>query len=232
VTGSALGAATRAHVAAYVRDLTARPSPRGANVRVLDSGAGPANATLQQRLTAVRRYYDYLVEDGRRPDDPVGRGRYTPDKGSGGQRDRGLIPVYRELPWIPSDEEWQTILDAARPEPLCTRVTLAFAYDAALRREEPCALTVGDLDPAHRDPAHRLLCVRAETTKGRRERVVPYSVGTADPYAAYLHHRRDLSRARGPLFLSESRRNRAQPVSLRTWSWRSRRQHSSVGTSA
>jgi site-specific recombinase XerD len=29
-----------------------------------DSGVGLANATLQQRLTAVRLYYDYLVEEG------------------------------------------------------------------------------------------------------------------------------------------------------------------------
>src|SRR5260370_38060376 len=42
-------AATRAQVAAFVRELTTRPSRRGANVIVLDSGAVVANATLQQR---------------------------------------------------------------------------------------------------------------------------------------------------------------------------------------
>src|SRR5437867_2107720 len=57
-------AATRATIARYVHDLTSRPSSRGPNVRILDSGAGLANATLQQRLTAVRLYYDYLVEEG------------------------------------------------------------------------------------------------------------------------------------------------------------------------
>lgn len=36
--------------------------------------------------------------------------------------------------------------------------------------------------------------------------------------ANYLVHRARLSRARGPLFLSESRRNYAQPLSLWTWS--------------
>jgi integrase/recombinase XerD len=41
-------AATRDHVAAYVRELTSRPNPRGRNVVVIDSGAGLANATLQQ----------------------------------------------------------------------------------------------------------------------------------------------------------------------------------------
>ncbi|HEV8639065.1 MAG TPA: hypothetical protein VG370_33075 [Chloroflexota bacterium] len=43
--GVASVAAGRAHVAAYVRDLTSRPGPRGDAVRVLDSGAGLANAT-------------------------------------------------------------------------------------------------------------------------------------------------------------------------------------------
>ena len=41
--------ASRAHVAAYVRELTSRPSRLGANVVSLDSAAGLANATLQQR---------------------------------------------------------------------------------------------------------------------------------------------------------------------------------------
>jgi integrase/recombinase XerD len=34
----------------------------------------------------------------------------------------------------------------------------------------------------------------------------------------YLTHRATISRARGPLFLSESRRNYAEPLSLWTWS--------------
>ncbi|MBI4218590.1 MAG: site-specific integrase [Chloroflexi bacterium] len=70
--------ANKAHIAAYVRDLTARPNPRGPTIRVLDSGAGLANATLQQRLTAVRLFHDYLMEEGVRPDNPVGRGRIRP----------------------------------------------------------------------------------------------------------------------------------------------------------
>lgn len=205
--------ARREHIAAYVRDLTSRPNPRGHNVRVLDSGVGLANATLLQRLTAVRLYYDYLVEEGLRTDNPVGRGRYTPGKGFAGERDRALIPRFRKLPWIPNDEEWQAILEATRQEPIRNRVMLALAYDAALRREELCAIQLGDIDPARRQ-----LRIRAETTKSRRERLVPYSRATSDLYVAYLEHRRQLSRERGPLFLSESRRNHAQPVSIWTWS--------------
>ena len=68
------------------------------------------------------------------------------------------------------------------------------------------------------DPAHRTLRVRAETTKTRRERVVPYSAPTGVLLSEYLRHRATLSRARGALFLSESRRNRAEPLTLWTWS--------------
>jgi integrase len=50
---------------------------------------------------------------------------------------------------------------------------LAMSYDAALRREEICSLEVADIDPAH-----RLLRIRLEVTKNRRERVVPYSLAT------------------------------------------------------
>src|SRR5215469_11843181 len=56
--------ATRAEVAAFVRELRTRPSRRGVNVVALDSGAGLANATLQQRLVPVRLFYDFVVEEG------------------------------------------------------------------------------------------------------------------------------------------------------------------------
>jgi len=46
-------AATRAQVAEFVRELRTRPGRRGGNVVVLDSGAGLANATLQQRLSVT-----------------------------------------------------------------------------------------------------------------------------------------------------------------------------------
>jgi integrase len=90
---------------------------------------------------------------------------------------------------------------------------LALAYDAGLRREELCSLQTDDLDPAH-----RTVRIRAETTKTRRERVVPYSATTGELLRRYLAHRRTISTARGPLFLSESHRNSAEPITLWTWS--------------
>jgi integrase/recombinase XerD len=124
---------------------------------------------------------------------PLGRGRYAPDACAGGGNRRGLVPRQVRLPWIPDEADW--------------RAMLALDYDAGLRREELCSLRIDDLDPGH-----RLLCVRAETTKGRRERVVPYSAASGDLLRAYLLRRARISRVREPLFLSESRRNRAEPL--------------------
>jgi integrase/recombinase XerD len=205
--------ADRADVARYVRDLVRRPHPRGATIVSIDSGAGLANATLQQRLVVVRLFYDYLIEEGRRDTNPVGRGRYTPGRAFGGHRECGLIPRFTKLPWIPTDGEWQQILTAARPASLRTRLMLALAYDAGLRREELCRLRTDDLDPAY-----RTLRVRAETTKTRQARVVPYSEPTGVLLQQYVAWRRELTTARGLLFVSESRRNRAQPLTLWTWS--------------
>ena len=99
----------------------------------IDSGVGLANATMQLRLVAVRLFYDQLVEEGVRETNPVGRGRYTPGRGFGGHRERGLIPRFTKLPWIPSDEQWRQRLHATRPEPLRNCVMLALAYAAGLR---------------------------------------------------------------------------------------------------
>ncbi|WP_043826076.1 tyrosine-type recombinase/integrase [Rhodococcus opacus] len=203
--------ATRAQIALFVRDLRTRPSRRGTNVVALDSGSGLANATLQQRLVPVRLFYDFLVEEGVRESNPVGRGRYTPGRHFGGQP-RPLVPRMVKLPWIPGEAEWLQLLDVFRLEPIRNRLMLALAYDSALRREELCSLRTDDLDPAH-----RMLRVRPETTKTRRGRVVPYSAATGVLLSGYLAHRAGISRARGPLFLSESRRNFGEPLSL--WSW-------------
>jgi site-specific recombinase XerD len=205
-------AAGRADIAGFVRELTSRPSRWGANVVALDSGSGLANATLQQRLVAVRLFYDFLVEEGVRESNPVGRGRYTPRGGFGGSG-RALVPRMDKLPWIPGEQQWLDVLGVFRAEPVRNRLMLALAYDAALRREELCALRTDDLDPGR-----RVLRIRAETTKTRRGRAVPYSAATGVLLGEYLAHRATLSRARGPLLLSESHRNMAEPLTLWTWS--------------
>ena len=150
-------------------------------------------------------FYDYLVEEEARSTNPVVRGI----AGSG----RSILRHQRRLPWIPNEEQWRVLLAAARAEPLRNRLMLALAYDCALRREELCSIDTADIDPAH-----GTITIRAETTKTGSGRCVPYSVVTADLLGLYLAQRRELSRARGPLFLSVSTRNRATPITIWTWS--------------
>lgn len=205
--------ATREIIARYVHHLRTRPRHGHANVVRIDSQSAVSNATLQQQLTAVRLFFDFLMEEGLIQRNPVGRGRYTVAKHFGARAQRGLIPRFRKLPWIPSEEQWASILEVTARETIRNRCMMAFAYDAALRREELCQLRSDDLDPAH-----RLLRVRAETTKGRRERVLPYSMVSAELLQAYLRHRRTMSTQCRSLFLSESPRNFATPITLWTWS--------------
>jgi integrase/recombinase XerD len=89
---------------------------------------------------------------------------------------------------------------------------LAMSHDADLRREELCSLETGDINPSR-----RVIRIRAETTKNRRTRVLPYSAITGELFGLYLQKRRALSVSRGRFVPSESRRNLCQPVSI--WSW-------------
>jgi integrase/recombinase XerD len=202
--------AGRAEIAGYLRDLRERPGRHGANVISLTSGVGLSNATLQLRITVVRLFYDFLVEEQVRERNPVARGYRSADGRSGR---RGLVARLDPLPWIPTDAQWHAILDVTAGESLRNRLMLALAYDAALRREELCLLETDDLDPAH-----RTITIRAETTKSRRSRVVPYSAVSGQLLAGYLRHRRVITTARGALFVSESPRNRGAGVSPWTWS--------------
>lgn len=201
-------AATRFDVASYVRELL-RPKSNGEEPGRASKNAPVANATLQQFVTVIRLFYDYLVEETIRDRNPVRQGLAATPR----LANHDLIPRYHKLPWIPTEGEWLSVLDAARSEPIRNRLMLALSYDCALRREELCGLQTEDIDPSY-----RLIRIRAENTKGRRERVVPYSEPTGELFARYLGRRRQITRERGSLFLSESRRNRGRPVSIWTWS--------------
>src|SRR3546814_2025683 len=82
---------------------------------------------------------------------------------------------------------------------------LSLAYFGALRRAELVALRIEDLDVAH-----RLISVRAETTKGKRSRVVCYSPDIAPVLIEHLHALRGAGWMRGSLFRSASDRNRGK----------------------
>ncbi len=203
---------TRESVSLYVQDLATRPNPRGPKIVSLDSGCGLSRATMQQRITVARLYHDYLIEKQIRPDNPVGRGNYGAGKGVSTSK-RGLLPTQHKLPWLPSDAQWCEVLSALKAERLRNQVMLLLAYDGALRREELVRLEIADFDFAYRQ-----IRVRAEHTKNGLERVVGYSSVTSRFLEAYLPQRRTLSSTHGPLFLSESRRNFAGPLSLIMWS--------------
>ncbi len=152
--------AQKEDIALYVRDLASRPRQHSADIHSGEARVGLANATMQLYLTAVRLFYDYLVEKDARPTNPIGRGRYTPGNAFAGQRERGLIPHYHKLPWIPNEDQWQALLEALKHEGLRNQVMFLLAYEGALRREELISLESTDIDPPYRQ-----LTIRGEATK-------------------------------------------------------------------
>ena len=125
----------------------------------IDSGAGLSNATIQLRLTVLRLFYDHLVVEGLRPNNPVGRSYLSKRRGAE-VRQGPLFRRHRKLPWIPSEEQWEAILKTIKREPLRNRFMFALSYDAALRRQDLLNVETNDIDPAH-----RLLRVRGDKTK-------------------------------------------------------------------
>lgn len=167
-----------------------------------------ASATLQLRLSAIRLWYDFLMYQDLCLVNPLPRSG-TPGMLSSG---RGLVPRVVKLPRIPDDAQWQAFLFHAASSPLRDRLMLALTYYGALRRSEITSLRVDDLDFAH-----RLIRIRAETTKSRRERIVCYSPAVAPVLAAHLMQMKREGIARGALFRSASDRNQGAPLSFWTW---------------
>ncbi|MEO3795896.1 site-specific integrase [Nonomuraea sp. B10E15] len=184
---------------------------RGAPTSFLDTAAGLSNATIQQRVVAVRSFYEFLVEDGLRERNPVRRGHSSRH---GGRARQGLVRRVEQAPWIPSEAAWQSILVATTAQPLRNRLMVALAYDGALRREELIQLELGDFEPAY-----GLIRLRAQTTKSHRSRQVAFGTATARLFVAYLAERRGLFGKRdGRLLLSASRRNFGMPLGPSSWS--------------
>jgi len=173
-----------------------------------------ANSSLHQRLTAIRLWYDHLIFQGACTQNPVPRGQHrrsfqVPDHPG---FSRGIIPRLIKLPDIPSDEQWSQFLRIASRSSIRDRLMLSLAYFGALRRSELVALRIEDIDFAH-----RLVLVRAETTKGKRSRTVCYSPEVAPVLIAHLNSLRVAGWKSGSLFRSESDRNSGDP--LTKWSW-------------
>ncbi|HAT4985385.1 TPA: site-specific integrase [Serratia marcescens] len=167
-----------------------------------------ASATLQLRISAIRLWYDFLFYQGNCDHNPVPRTLQP----AAGFSARGLVPRIVKLPRIPDDPGWFSLLSQAAHASLRDRLMLALAYYGALRRAEVVALRIDDLDPGL-----RLIRIRAETTKSRRERVVCYSPTVTPVLAAHLQQLRREGHASGALFRSVSDRNNGVPLSI--WSW-------------
>ena len=105
------------------------------------------------------------------------------------------------------------VVAEAAQEDIRNRLMFALAYFGALRREELVSLRVPDIDAAH-----RLVTVRAETSKTAANRVVSYPACAGRSLMGYLLQRHALDATPGPLFLSVSNRNRGSPLSKWQWS--------------
>jgi integrase/recombinase XerD len=197
----------------YIDGLYSRPPARRRRTDAPLSGQGLSNATVQQRVVAVRLFYDFCIRRRLRidPTNPIPRGHRGND---GREPIPGPVRRPKALPWIPSDDLWHAILrDILRNECLRNQAMILLAYDAALRRQELVALRLDDIDWPH-----ALITVRAASSKSKHERKVPVSPATERLLRHYVSTvRNDLlagfgGEPAGPLFLSESQRNPGAPV--------------------
>ncbi|MEN4891349.1 site-specific integrase [Erwinia billingiae] len=183
-------------IAAYIRpQLPGMPQPA-------------ASATLQLRLSAIRLWFDYLIYMDVIIQNPV------PRSGSPGMPfvARGLVQRITLLPKIPTDAQWCHLLNHVAGCSLRDRLMLALAYHGALRRAEVTAIDVEDIDLAH-----RLIRIRAENTKSKRERMVCYGPAITPILATHLRYLKQSGFTGGALFRSVSDRNFGSPLSY--WSW-------------
>ena len=136
--------ARRDEVARYVGDLCRRPSPKGGNVVALDSGVGLSNATMQQRLTAVRLFFYYLIEktSDTKTLSAVAATHLARNLGASAIGD--CFPASRNYLGFPATSSGWPSWTAARKETIRNRCMIPDwpNPDAALRRQEVCLSAV------------------------------------------------------------------------------------------
>lgn len=207
----------------YIASLKQRaPKKRGRGGMMEDEtnnrslcGRTLSDNTIALRVVACRSFYDFLIRKRLRfdPINPIARG----NSGRNGQDPvRGPVGKSKRLPWVPSDQVWeQFVRHVVQHEGARTKAMILLAYDAALRREELMSLRIADIDWEQ-----EIITIRAETTKGGRERHVPVSPTIAHLVRSYIDgDRRALIAAydcqdTGLIFLSESTRNPGCPLSV------------------
>lgn len=91
----------------YLAQLYTRFRARASRTNNLPHDTRLSDATVQRRLVTLRLFYDFCLQRGLRqnPISPVRRGQRQ-----GADPVRGLLPRRRRLPWIPTDDEWRSLL--------------------------------------------------------------------------------------------------------------------------
>lgn len=183
----------RAKAADFLKGLRKREPIRGS------SSVRLSFSTVRVKIVALRQLFDYLVEQRVVSTNPFARIRL---------RDRN-----RKLPWIPNEMEWRALMAVCAELTLRNRLMLLVAYEGALRREECSKICIDDIDLANRE-----ILIRAENSKSKRDRIVPYSPETGNLMRKYLNGGRRLFKDNSALFVSESSRNRGDALSVYTLS--------------
>jgi len=75
-----------------------RANPKRKQTHLLHERIGLANATIHQRLIVIRLFYDYLIEEGIREQNPVRKGVHSIQRGLGAARIKALLPHYYKFP--------------------------------------------------------------------------------------------------------------------------------------
>ena len=205
--------ANRSQVAVFVRELATRPQPRRQRGR-----AGLRGRAVERHVAAAAGAGAAVL----RLPDRGGRAGVQPG------RPRPLHPwsaVRRRLPgrWC---RGWSSCR-GSRPRASGLRLLEVFR-----RRADPQPVDAGVGLRLGAAPGGAVLAAHRRSRSRRtgrcgsgRRRPRPAGSGWCRTrprpgccWRSYLRHRGTLSRARGPLFLSESRRNLAEPLTLWTWS--------------
>jgi len=130
-------------------------------------------AAIRRKLVALRRFYRYLVVEGRRPDDPL----------------TGIEPpkLPKRLPVVLKEDDVARLLRTAPPagrtefQRLRDRAILEVLYASGIRRAELAGLNLQDVDLERR--------VMRVLGKGDKQRTVLINSAAADAMRLYLAHR-------------------------------------------
>jgi len=157
--GRELTVAQRADVKAFVLELAAKRRYQPAAIR--------------RKLVALRRFYRYLVVEGRREDDPT-TGVDSPK-----------LP--KRLPSVLDEDSVARLLRTPPPagrtefQRLRDRAILEVLYASGVRRAEVASLNLGDVDLKRR--------IMRVTGKGNKQRTVLINDAASEAMQLYLGHR-------------------------------------------